>query len=96
MAFITIAMFQVFNSLNVRSQNRSLFEIGVFTNKYLIGAIIISVILLYLATVVPFMQLALNTVPLRAEDWGLIVLVSSSIFILGEIRKFIWRRAKNK
>jgi P-type Ca2+ transporter type 2C len=96
MAFITIAMFQVFNSLNVRSQNRSLFEIGVFTNKYLIGAIIISVTLLYLATVVPFMQLALNTVPLRAEDWGLIVLVSSSIFILGEIRKFIWRRARNK
>jgi P-type Ca2+ transporter type 2C len=96
MAFITIAMFQVFNSLNVRSQNRSLFEIGVFTNKYLIGAIIISVTLLYLATVVPFLQLALNTVPLRAEDWGLIVIVSSSIFILGEIRKFIWRRAKKK
>jgi P-type Ca2+ transporter type 2C len=92
MAFITIAMFQVFNSLNVRSHTKSLFEIGVFTNKYLIGAIIVSVTLLYLATVVPFMQVALNTVPLRAIDWGLIVLVTSSIFILGEIRKFIWRR----
>ncbi len=92
MAFITIAMFQVFNSLNVRSQNKSLFEIGVFTNKYLIGAIIISVGLLYLATIVPFMQVALNTVPLRAVDWGRIVLVTSSIFILAEIRKYIWRR----
>jgi hypothetical protein len=58
------------------------------------GAIIISVTLLYLATVVPFMQVALNTVPLRAVDWGLIVLVTSSIFLLGEIRKFIWRRIR--
>ena len=92
MAFITIAMFQVFNSLNVRSQNKSLFTIGIFTNKYLIGAIIVSVTLLYLATIVPFMQVALSTVPLRAADWGLIVLVSSSIFVLGEIRKLVWRR----
>jgi P-type Ca2+ transporter type 2C len=94
MAFITIAMFQVFNSLNVRSHTKSLFEIGVFSNKYLIGAIIVSVTLLYLATVVPFMQVALNTVPLRAVDWGLIALVTSSIFILGEIRKAVWRRFK--
>ena len=92
MAFITIAMFQVFNSLNVRSLNKSLFKIGAFTNKYLIGAIIVSVLLLYLATVIPFMQVALSTVPLRAGDWGLIVLVSSSIFFLGELRKLVWRR----
>jgi P-type Ca2+ transporter type 2C len=94
MAFITIAMFQVFNSLNVRSLDKSLFEIGVFTNKYLIGAIIISVTLLYLATIVPFMQVALNTMPLRAADWGLIVLVTSSIFILTEIWKFVRRRIR--
>jgi P-type Ca2+ transporter type 2C len=94
MAFITIAMFQVFNSLNVRSLDKSLFAIGVFTNKYLIGAIIISVTLLYLATIVPFMQVALNTMPLRAADWGLIVLVTSSIFILTEIWKFVRRRIR--
>jgi len=92
MAFITIAMFQVFNSFNVRSLNKSIFQIGVFSNKYLIGAIIVSVSLLYLATVVPFMQVALSTVPLRTGDWGLITLVSSSILILGELRKLVWRR----
>jgi hypothetical protein len=57
-----------------------------------IGAIIVSVSLLYLATVLPFMQVALSTVPLRAGDWGLITLVSSSILILGELRKLVWRR----
>jgi P-type Ca2+ transporter type 2C len=92
MAFATIAMFQVFNSLNVRSRLRSLFQIGPFSNRYLVGAIILSVLLLYLATVVPFLQIALGTVALSASDWGLIVLVSSSVFIVDEVRKFIQRR----
>jgi P-type Ca2+ transporter type 2C len=96
MAFVTIAMFQVFNALNVRSPKRSLFQIGVFSNKYLIGAIIISVTLLYLATLVPFLQIALNTVQLSAQDWWMTALVASSIFIADEIRKFIQRRLAGK
>jgi P-type Ca2+ transporter type 2C len=87
MAFVTIAMFQVFNSLNVRSQTKSVFQIGLFSNPYLIGAIVISVTLLFLATIVPFLQVALNTVPLSAADWGLIALVSSTVFIAVELRK---------
>lgn len=94
MAFVTLAMFQVFNAFNVRSQDRSLFQLGVFSNKYLILAMIASVILLVLATLVPFLQVALSTIPLAAGDWGIIVFVSSSIFFLSEIRKFIARRRK--
>jgi P-type Ca2+ transporter type 2C len=96
MAFVTIAMYQVFNALNVRSIRRSLFSLGVFTNKYLIGAIMLSVILLVLSTLVPFLQIALSTVPLALNDWGLIVLVSSSVFVLVEIRKFIANRFFSK
>lgn len=94
MAFITIAMFQVFNSFNVRSRTRSLFQLGVFSNKYLIGAIIVSVSLLVLVTLVPFLQVALDTVPLALRDWGLIALVASSVFIAGELMKLVWSRAK--
>jgi P-type Ca2+ transporter type 2C len=92
MAFITIAMFQVFNALNVRSLHQSVFTIGLFSNMYLVGAIIISVTLLVLSTLVPFLQIALATVPLAFNEWGQIVLVSSSIFVLVEIRKFVANR----
>jgi P-type Ca2+ transporter type 2C len=92
MAFITIAMFQVFNSLNVRSQTKSVFELGLFSNKYLLGAIIISVLLLVLSTLLPFLHVALSTTSLSWQDWGLIVLVTSSVFIAEEIRKFIRKR----
>jgi P-type Ca2+ transporter type 2C len=94
MAFITIAMFQVFNSFNVRSRTRSLFQLGVFSNKYLIGAIVISVSLLVLVTLVPFLQIAMDTIPLALRDWGLIVLVASSVFIAGELMKLVWRKTR--
>ncbi|MFU8773155.1 MAG: cation-translocating P-type ATPase, partial [Anaerolineales bacterium] len=95
MAFITIAMFQVFNSLNVRSRTRSIFQLGVFSNKYLLGAIVISVSLLVLVTLVPFMQIALDTVPLALRDWGFIILVASSVFIAGELMKLVWRKTRS-
>jgi len=87
LAFTTLAMFQVFNSLNCRSRTQSVFQLGLFKNRYLIGAIALSILLQLAAEHVPFMQVALGTVPLGWQDWGLIVLVSSSIFIADEVRK---------
>jgi P-type Ca2+ transporter type 2C len=94
MAFTTLAMFQVFNALNCRSRTRSFFTLGPLTNKYLAGAIVISVILQILATHVPFLQTALETQPLTLQQWGLIVLVSSSVFFADELRKLVQRRMR--
>ena len=93
-AFTTLAMFQVFNALNVRSRRQSLFELGPFTNRYLLGAIVISVLLQILATRIPLLQTALGTVPLTWADWGLITLVASSIFFADELRKFVQKRRR--
>ncbi len=91
MAFTTLAMFQVFNSLNVRSRIRSLFQIGLFTNRWLLGAIIVSIILQILANQTGLMQAALDTAPLSFGDWGIIIGISSSVFIADEIRKLVAR-----
>ncbi len=95
-AFTTLAMYQVFNALNVRSRHQSLFQLGLFTNRYLLGAITISVILQVLATRLPILQVALGTVALTWADWGLIVLVSSSIFFADELRKLVGRRRSTR
>ncbi len=92
LTFTTLAMFQVFNSLNCRSRDKSVFQLGLFTNRYLLGAIVLSILLQLAAEHVPFMQAALGTVPLTWQDWGLIVLVSSSIFFADEMRKLVQRR----
>jgi len=92
LAFTTLAMFQVFNSLNCRSRSNSVFQLGFFKNRYLMGAIVTSILLQIAAQYVPFMQKALGTAPLGWEDWGLILLVASSIFIADELRKLVQRR----
>jgi P-type Ca2+ transporter type 2C len=90
-AFTTLAMFQVFNALNVRSRTKSLFEVGPFSNRYLLGAIVVSVALQVAATRVGFLQTALDTSPLLLSDWLWIVAVSSSVFIADELRKLVQR-----
>lgn len=95
-AFTTLAMFQVFNSLNCRSRHKSVFQLGFFKNRFLFGAIVLSILLQLAAEHVPFMQAALGTVPLGLTEWGWIVLVSSSVFIADEIRKLAQRLAAKK
>ncbi len=88
-AFTTLAMFQVFNSLNCRSRDKSVFRLGVFSNRYLVIAIVVSILLQIAAQNVPFMQLALGTVPLGWRGWGTIVLIAGSIFVADEVRKYV-------
>jgi P-type Ca2+ transporter type 2C len=92
MAFTTLAMFQVFNALNCRSRDKSVFQLGFFTNPYLIGAMVVSVLLQIGVTLIPFMQAALDTTPLSLPNWIMIFLVASTVFIADELRKLAARR----
>jgi Ca2+-transporting ATPase len=94
LAFTTMAMFQVFNSLNCRSRTKSVFELGFFKNPYLMGSIVLSIVLQLFAEYVPFMQRALGTVALSWQEWGIIILISSSVFVAEEARKLIRRRVR--
>ena len=87
LGFTTMAMFQIFNALNCRSRSKSIFRLGLFTNRYLISAIAVSIALQMLATVLPFLQVALGTVALSVSDWALIFAVSSTVLIADELRK---------
>ncbi|MEM2087952.1 MAG: HAD-IC family P-type ATPase [Thermoproteota archaeon] len=94
LSFIAMSMFQVFNALNCRSRTKSVFKIGLFTNRYLFVAIAASVSLLVMATILPFFQIILQTKPLAILDWITIILVSSTVLIADEIRKLV--RTKKK
>lgn len=91
-AFVTIALFQVFNSLNCRSQRLSVFKLGVFKNKYLLLAIAAAFILQVMATELPPLQVALGTASLSLLDWTLVIIATATIFIGDEIRKLLMYR----
>ena len=76
-AFIVLSCSQLFHSFNCRSAVDSLFKIGIFTNKKLIFAALISFFLQMSAVYVPFAQKIFKTEPLGLFDWVLVITISS-------------------
>ena len=88
MAFTIFVLFQLFNVFNCRSDEKSLFRIGLFKNKYILWAVLLCLGLQFAVIYVPFMQDLFHTVPLKWVDWVPIVLISSLIIWVDEI--YVW------
>ncbi|MFH1838308.1 MAG: HAD-IC family P-type ATPase [Candidatus Kuenenbacteria bacterium] len=91
-SFTTLVVFQWFNAWNCRSENKSIFQMNPFSNKFLFGATILVILLQLFAVYNPFMQKILHTTPLNSSEWLMIISVSASIILIEEIRKFFYRR----
>ncbi len=90
MAFTILILFQMFNVFNARSDTHSAFY-QLFRNPPLWGAVALSLALHVAVLYVPFLQQAFDTVPLRASDWLLCILVASSVLWLRELSKgVVW------
>jgi Ca2+-transporting ATPase len=90
MAFTTLVFFSLFTIFNARSDERSSFS-GLFTNKWLWGAIALSLLLQVAVVYTPFLQQAFSTTALGLRDWALCAVVASSVVWLGELRKLVIR-----
>jgi Ca2+-transporting ATPase len=88
----TLAVFQWFNAWNCRHERESIFSLGFWSNKYLLGATAIVVSLQLLAVYTPFLQNILHTEPLSIFEWLMIVPVAASIIVAEELRKFLARK----
>ena len=96
MAFTMLVLFQLFNTFNARSDERSVFE-GLFTNRWLWAALGLSVLLQVAVIYLPFLQQAFSTVALSAGDWLLCAAVASSVLWLRELGKVVtraWQRRR--
>lgn len=91
LAFTTFVLFQFFNIFNARAEFGSVFSTHLFRNVRLWLAIF-GVLLLQLLVVHwgPAQQV-FATVDLAAEDWALAFAVASSVLLLDEARKLLWR-----
>jgi len=68
MAFMTLALAQVFHAFNARSRHCSAFTARLFTNGWRWGAVLACLLLQAAAVYVPLLQTVLHTVPLTAMD----------------------------
>ncbi len=94
MAFLTLSMAELFRAYTVRSERASLFKIGVFSNKWMQYAVGVSITLLILVCVVPFLQPIFNTHNPSAAEWGVVIGLALIPAIAEEITKFFLRKQK--
>ena len=92
----TLAVFQWFNSWNCRHESKSIFKMNPFSNKFLVGASLIVILLQLFAIYNPLMQNLLRTTPLNLSEWLVIIAIATSIVFVEEIRKFFYRRRTRK
>lgn len=91
-AFITLIMAELFRSFTSRSEHRSVFSLGLFTNATLNKAFLLSLVLTLLVVYVPFLDPIFNTIPLNLRDWGVILVLALIPFFTGELFKRYLRK----
>ena len=91
MAFMTLALAQIFHVFNARSQIRSAFTDRLFTNVWLWGAVSICLLLQAAAVYVPLLQRVLRTVTPTLAEWGVIAVCAMLPVFVVEVVKFTQR-----
>jgi Ca2+-transporting ATPase len=86
-AFTSIIIMQMLFVLIARSEKHSFAHIGLLTNKKLILAIAVSIILQLMIIYVPFLNMIFKTEPLALSEWASIIAVSVAVFIVFEAVK---------
>jgi Ca2+-transporting ATPase len=94
LTFATLCLIELCNCLNCRSERHSIFKIGFLSNKWLLLAIFVSLIITLAIIYVPFLQEPFHTFSMGPADWGIVVAASISILIVTEIAKLIMSARK--
>ncbi|MBW8324442.1 MAG: cation-translocating P-type ATPase [Prolixibacteraceae bacterium] len=96
MAFMVLVMSQLFYSLAVRHGSKSIFRIGVFSNKYLIGAILLGIFLQLFVIEIPVMQRAFHLQMLDLGGWVMAISLGLVPLLFNEIFKLFIRSGKRR
>lgn len=91
MAFATLGLLQITHAFNVRSNTKSLFQIGLFSNKYMLGASVISGLLLVLVIIIPGLNDWFGVQHLNGLQWWIVCGAAVSIVVLVELVKLFVR-----
>jgi Ca2+-transporting ATPase len=91
MAFMVLVVGQLVYSLALRDERKSIFTIGIFSNKYLIGAILSGLALQLVVIGVPAIKVAFHLQMPDIRAWGIIFALGFTPLILNELIKLFRR-----
>ena len=91
MAFTVLCFSQMGHVMAIRSERQSLFHIGIFSNKSLLGALLLTTTLQMTIIYSPSLNIIFKTQPLSIYELAITLAVSSIVFWAVEIEKYIFR-----
>lgn len=86
MAFVSLGLLELVHSFNIKSEE-SIFKVGLFENKYLLGAFILGALLQIVVVVIPSVAEVFKLVPLTQVQWMYTFGISILPLIIMEIQK---------
>lgn len=89
-AFVTLVMTQLIHVFECKSERKNIFEINIFSNMYLVLAVICSIGMILSVVYIPFLQPIFKTFPLTLNEWALILGFSA----LGPVGTSFFRRRR--
>jgi Ca2+-transporting ATPase len=92
MAFATLVFCQLFHVYDCRSEALTIFELGLFTNKYLLLATACSALMQAAVIHLPLLGGIFGTVPLSLTEWAIVLVLSGWTAIVGGLRHLFLRR----
>jgi len=92
MALSVLVTIEMLNALNSLSENQSLLVMPPWTNKFLVGAIGLSMTLHFFILYVDVMSVVFQITPLNLEEWIAVIKISFPVILLDETLKFIARK----
>jgi Ca2+-transporting ATPase len=93
--FNVVCLCQMGHVLAIRSEKRSLFAIGIFSNKPLLASVIFAFLLQFAITYLPFLQPVFRTEALSLREFILVGVASSLVFIVVELEKAVRRNSRS-
>jgi Ca2+-transporting ATPase len=89
-----VVFVEMFYLLACRSFTQSMFRVGVFSNLWVIGGVVLMVLLQLFFTYVPFINPVMRSEPLTAAQWAPIVGFSLLVYVIVEVEKWLRRQAR--
>ncbi|MFO7772624.1 MAG: HAD-IC family P-type ATPase [Dehalococcoidia bacterium] len=88
-AFCSVVIFEWLLAFNARSDEHTIFQLGVFRNRWMFVSLSAAILLQVAVVYAPFLQTAFGTVPIGITGWAIALVPGVTIFIVETARKMI-------
>jgi len=91
-AFTTLCLSQMGHVMAIRSDYKSIFQVGLFTNKPMLLALVLTVLFQVIIIYMPVFNRIFQTTPLSLMEFLMVILASSIVFWAVEVEKWMKRK----